>query len=32
MTDIADGMPEEEAAKKWVENNRDKVDLWLGKA
>lgn len=32
MTDIADGMPEEEAAKKWVENNRDTVDLWLGKA
>ncbi|KDE56149.1 glycine betaine ABC transporter substrate-binding protein [Methanoculleus sp. MH98A] len=32
MTDIADGMPEEEAAQKWVDANRDKVDVWLGNA
>ena len=32
MTDIAGGMPEEEAAQKWVDANRDKVDVWLGKA
>ncbi|MDT8358073.1 MAG: glycine betaine ABC transporter substrate-binding protein [Methanomicrobiaceae archaeon] len=29
MTDIADGMPEEEAAKKWVENNPETVDYWI---
>lgn len=32
MTDIAGGMPEGEAAQKWVDTNRDKVDDWLGKA
>jgi len=32
MTDIADGMPEEEAAQKWVDANRDRVDAWLGNA
>jgi len=30
MTDIAGGMPEEEAAQKWVDANRDRVDVWLG--
>ncbi|NLA37971.1 MAG: glycine betaine ABC transporter substrate-binding protein [Methanomicrobiales archaeon] len=30
MTDIAGGMPEEEAAQKWVNANRDRVDAWLG--
>ncbi len=30
MTDIAGGMPEGEAAQKWVDANRDKVDAWLG--
>jgi len=32
MTDIADGTPEEEAAQKWVDANRDRVDVWLGNA
>ena len=32
MTDIAGGMPEEEAAQKWVDANREKVDVWLGEA
>jgi len=32
MTDIAGGMSEEEAAQKWVDANRDKVDVWLGNA
>ena len=32
MTDIAGGMPEEEAAQKWIDANRDRVDLWLGNA
>ncbi len=32
MTDIEGGMPEEEAARKWVDANRDKVDVWLGNA
>ncbi|HQD25989.1 glycine betaine ABC transporter substrate-binding protein [Methanoculleus thermophilus] len=32
MTDIADGMSEEEAAQKWIDANRDKVDAWLGYA
>jgi glycine betaine/proline transport system substrate-binding protein len=32
MTDIAGGMSEEEAAQKWVDANRDKVQAWLGTA
>jgi len=32
MTDIEGGMPEGEAAKKWIDANRDRVDAWLGKA
>ncbi|MDK2891273.1 MAG: glycine betaine/proline transport system substrate-binding protein [Methanoculleus sp.] len=32
MTDIADGMPEEEAAQKWVDANPEKVNAWLGNA
>jgi len=32
MTDIAGGMPEEEAAKTWIDANRDRVNAWLGKA
>ncbi|HOI14575.1 MAG TPA: glycine betaine ABC transporter substrate-binding protein [Methanoculleus sp.] len=32
MTDIEGGMPEEEAAQKWVDANRDRADVWLGKA
>ena len=32
MTDIAGGMSEEAAAKKWIDANRDRVDVWLGKA
>ena len=32
MTDIEGGMSEEEAAQKWVDANRDKVDVWLGNA
>ncbi|MDD3857559.1 MAG: glycine betaine ABC transporter substrate-binding protein [Methanoculleus sp.] len=31
MTDIAGGMPEEEAAKNWIDANRDRVDPGLGK-
>ncbi len=30
MADLADGMPEEDAARKWVENNPDKVSEWIG--
>ncbi|WP_367343576.1 ATP-binding cassette domain-containing protein [Methanomethylovorans sp.] len=30
MADLADGMYEEDAAKKWVENNPDKVHEWIG--
>ena len=30
MADLADGMPEEDAARKWVETNPDKVSEWLG--
>ncbi len=30
MTDIAGGMPEEEAAKAWVDANPEKVQAWLG--
>lgn len=29
MTDIADGMPEEDAAEKWVNNNPETVDYWI---
>jgi glycine betaine/proline transport system substrate-binding protein len=32
MTDIEGGMPEEEAAQKWIDANRDRVDVWLGEA
>ncbi|WP_292731651.1 glycine betaine ABC transporter substrate-binding protein [Methanoculleus sp.] len=32
MTDIAGGMPEEEAAKAWVDANPEKVQVWLGTA
>ncbi len=32
MTDIAGGMPEEEAAQKWIDANRDRVVFWLGNA
>lgn len=32
MTDIEGGMSEEEAAQKWIDANRDKVDVWLGNA
>ncbi|WP_214041537.1 glycine betaine ABC transporter substrate-binding protein [Methanoculleus sp.] len=32
MTDIADGTPEEEAAKAWVDANPEKVNAWLGRA
>ena len=31
MVDIYEGASPEEAAQKWVESNRDKVDAWLGK-
>lgn len=30
MTDIEDGMSEEEAASKWIANNPDKVAEWIG--
>ena len=30
MYDMEQGMTEEEAAAKWIENNRDQVDMWLG--
>jgi len=30
MTDIEDGMSEEEAASKWIANNSDKVAEWIG--
>jgi glycine betaine/proline transport system substrate-binding protein len=30
MSDLADGVPEEEAAQKWVDANPDKVNEWLG--
>lgn len=30
MTDLAEGMPEEEAAQKWVDNNPEKVQEWIG--
>lgn len=30
MSDIANGMDEVEAAQKWIDANRDKVDAWLG--
>jgi len=30
MTDIAGGMSEEEAAQRWIDANRDTVDIWLG--
>ena len=29
MTDIADGMPEEDAAEKWVSNNPGTVSYWI---
>ncbi|MDW7732726.1 MAG: glycine betaine ABC transporter substrate-binding protein [Methanolobus sp.] len=29
MSDLADGMPEEEAAQKWVDNNPEKVNYWI---
>lgn len=29
MVDIQDGMDPDEAAKKWIENNEDKVNEWL---
>lgn len=32
MTDIEGGMPEEAAAQKWIDANRDRVDVWLGNA
>ncbi|MCK9308182.1 MAG: glycine/betaine ABC transporter, partial [Methanoculleus sp.] len=32
MTDIEGGMPEEEAAKAWVDANPEKVQAWLGTA
>ncbi|CAG5084642.1 Proline/glycine betaine ABC superfamily ATP binding cassette transporter, membrane protein [Thermobacillus xylanilyticus] len=31
MVEIYEGASPEEAAQKWVESNRDKVDAWLGK-
>nr|WP_321496913.1 glycine betaine ABC transporter substrate-binding protein [uncultured Methanolobus sp.] len=30
MSDLADGVPEEEAAQKWVDANQDKVNEWIG--
>jgi len=30
MADIAGGMDEVDAAQKWIDANRDKVDEWLG--
>lgn len=30
MSDLADGMPEEEAAQKWIDNNPEKVQEWIG--
>jgi len=30
MTDIESGMPEDEAAKKWVDANPEKVAAWIG--
>jgi glycine betaine/proline transport system substrate-binding protein len=30
MSDLADGVPEEEAAQNWVDANQDKVDEWIG--
>ncbi|MDK2940019.1 MAG: glycine betaine/proline transport system substrate-binding protein [Methanolobus sp.] len=30
MSDLADGVPEEEAAQKWVDANPDKVNEWIG--
>jgi glycine betaine/proline transport system substrate-binding protein len=32
MTDIEGGMPEEEAAKAWIDANHEKVQAWLGTA
>ncbi|WOX55737.1 MULTISPECIES: glycine betaine ABC transporter substrate-binding protein [unclassified Methanoculleus] len=32
MTDIENGMPEEEAAKAWIAANPEKVRAWLGEA
>ncbi len=29
MEDLADGVPEEEAARTWVENNPDQVQYWI---
>ncbi len=30
MADLADGMSEEDAARKWVDNNPEKVSEWIG--
>jgi glycine betaine/proline transport system substrate-binding protein len=30
MVDLESGMSEEEAAQKWVDNNPDKVNEWIG--
>ncbi|TGC07507.1 glycine betaine ABC transporter substrate-binding protein [Methanolobus halotolerans] len=30
MADLAEGVPEEEAARTWVENNPEKVNEWIG--
>ncbi|WP_406657171.1 glycine betaine ABC transporter substrate-binding protein [Methanolobus sp. ZRKC2] len=30
MADLADGMPEDEAAQKWIDNNPEKVQEWIG--
>ncbi|WP_321429746.1 glycine betaine ABC transporter substrate-binding protein [uncultured Methanolobus sp.] len=30
MSDLADGVPEEEAAQKWVDANQEKVNEWIG--
>ncbi|WP_407355242.1 glycine betaine ABC transporter substrate-binding protein [Methanolobus sp. WCC5] len=30
MSDLADGMSEEDAARKWVDNNPEKVSEWIG--
>ncbi len=32
MADLADGVPEEEAAQKWVDANPEKVNEWIGDA
>ncbi|WP_406670691.1 glycine betaine ABC transporter substrate-binding protein [Methanolobus sp. ZRKC4] len=29
MADLADGMPEDEAAQKWIDNNPEKVQEWI---